>query len=131
MEETSRAKDFIQHQMDHISNLSENVSMPERHVSLAAGGAMAAFATTGRQPLMSAALGLGALFLLMRGFTGHCYMYESMGINSCEHGGACHLDDPREQSTGRDSNDIVDEASEESMVASDAPAHTPTTGAGQ
>jgi uncharacterized membrane protein len=55
-----------------------NVGETERLASLVAGGMMAAF---GLQRGSLILLGLGA-GLIYRGFTGHCSLYHSLGVNT-------------------------------------------------
>jgi hypothetical protein len=55
-----------------------NVGETERLASLVAGGMMAAF---GLQRGSLILLGLGA-GLIYRGFTGHCSLYQSLGVNT-------------------------------------------------
>jgi uncharacterized membrane protein len=65
----------------------QNVSDAERKGSVLAGSALVLIGLArGRLGGLTAALAGGAL--LYRGFTGHCYGYEALGINTAEHGPA-------------------------------------------
>lgn len=69
-------------------NLKEkNVAEPERWISVIAGGALAAYGLKMRSipGIVVAALG-GAL--VHRGATGHCMVYESMGVSTAEEQGS-------------------------------------------
>ena len=57
-----------------------NVGKTERGISMAIGGALLAQAFRRRTPL-GAALGLGGLALLARGASGHCLLYQRLGID--------------------------------------------------
>lgn len=76
-------------------NLRErmNVGRVERWLSIAAGGALAAYALKRRQVPGGAAAIAGAA-LLYRGATGHCDVYQALGINRASGNGA------REYGTG-------------------------------
>jgi uncharacterized membrane protein len=58
-----------------------NISNVERWISLAAGGALAAYGLTRRSP-GGVALALGGAALLYRGVMKHCPMYGAMGIDT-------------------------------------------------
>src|SRR5215207_8206594 len=69
----------------HEDVVSEvNISRVERWASLVAGAALAAYALKRRTPASGAAALAGAA-LMYRGATGHCDLYERLGINRAEH----------------------------------------------
>jgi uncharacterized membrane protein len=104
--------------MENTSERGANVGQMERWASGLVGGALALRGigsfSTGR--LLGLATGVG---LLYRGLTGHCPVYERLGIDTAGQaaGGA-----PSEQQ--------VDQTLEDTFPASDAPAWTPTTSVG-
>src|SRR5947209_1391494 len=61
-----------------------NVSNPERWISIAAGGAMAAYGLARRSAGGLTLAGLGSA-LVWRGATGHCSLYEALGISTNGH----------------------------------------------
>ncbi len=63
---------------DHLAN---NVTMAERAGSLGLGAALVIFGLS-RRSLGSGLLALAGAGLLARGATGHCALYEKLGINS-------------------------------------------------
>lgn len=67
-----------------ISGRSVNVGPVERLLSMAAGGALAAYALRRRDEAGGTAALAGAM-LLYRGTTGHCDVYQALGVN---HGNA-------------------------------------------
>jgi len=64
---------------------AKNVGDVERIASIVAGGALAAWALK-RRDLMSVWLGAIGGALLERGVTGHCHVYEALGIDSTDVG---------------------------------------------
>ncbi len=77
-----------------------NVGRVERWLSLAAGGALAAHALRNRTPASAAAAAAGAA-LLYRGATGHCNVYQALGVNRAEH-----------RASGRGTGRIADQGSD-------------------
>ena len=62
-----------------------NVGQVERALSVAAGGALALLGAR-RRGLPGAAMAAAGMVLLQRGATGHCAVYESLGVNTVEGG---------------------------------------------
>lgn len=62
-----------------------NVGQRERWLSMLAGGALAAYALK-RRELPGGAAALAGAALLYRGATGHCDMYQALGIDTAEKG---------------------------------------------
>ena len=60
-----------------------NVGQLERWVSFIGGGALAVYAL--RRSLWGLALIVSGGALVYRGFTGHCAVYEAMGIHTSNH----------------------------------------------
>lgn len=67
----------------HVEDDRRNVGVPERWVSIIAGGALVALGLARRSPLGAAAAAAGGL-LLHRGATGHCRLYGALGIDTTE-----------------------------------------------
>src|SRR4051812_18116469 len=68
----------------HLMQTQTNVSNPERWVSVIAGAAIAAFGLKRRSLGGLALAGIGG-GLLWRGATGHCAIYESLGLSTNGH----------------------------------------------
>src|SRR3954451_2487169 len=68
----------------HLMQTQTNVSNPERWVSVIAGAAIAAFGLKRRSIGGLALAGIGG-GLLWRGATGHCAIYESLGLSTNGH----------------------------------------------
>jgi len=62
-----------------------NVGSSERLISLLGGGVLAAYGLT-RGTTSGLVLGLAGAALAYRGYTGHCQMYQALGMSSAEHG---------------------------------------------
>lgn len=71
---------------DEVFSASEtNVSEPERWISVIAGSALAAYGLKMRSIPGLVLAGVGGA-LVWRGATGHCMVYESMGLSTAEEG---------------------------------------------
>jgi uncharacterized membrane protein len=67
----------------HDGSSEQNVAEPERWVSVIAGSALAAYGLKRRTIAGLVLSGLGG-FLVWRGATGRCMLYESLGISTAE-----------------------------------------------
>ena len=73
---------FGWHESEDI-NSQVNVGRIERWMSLIAGGALAAYAIKRRTP-GSGMAALAAAELMYRGATGHCHLYQALGVNHAD-----------------------------------------------
>jgi hypothetical protein len=74
--------------------------------------------------LLGGAIGAG---LLVRGLTGHCSVYQALGLNTaCEQRSKTSAEMPTDETERSGAFDEVEEASAESFPASDPPAWTAT-----
>ena len=71
-------------QEDDNTKSRTNVGGTERWLSLIAGGAIAAYALR-RRTATNGAAALAATALMYRGATGHCHLYQALGVNRSGH----------------------------------------------
>jgi uncharacterized membrane protein len=81
---TSQSSPPVERQERPASRI--NVGEPERWLSVIGGGALVLYGL--RRSLGSLALAAGGGMLIYRGVTGHCKVYESLGLNSVSREGA-------------------------------------------
>src|SRR5918997_312664 len=74
---------YAQNDAESIGSSDVNVNQTERWISGLAGGALAIYGLT-RRTWGGAVLALVGGTLIARGSTGHCYMYDALGINTAE-----------------------------------------------
>jgi hypothetical protein len=103
---------------------AQNVGTGERVVSSLVGAALI-WRALARPSLARIVAGLGGAALLQRGWTGHCPLYQRLGIDTGPH----RIPQSRRDVACSDSQgDPVQCASEDSFPASDPPAWTPVAG---
>jgi uncharacterized membrane protein len=70
---------------DYLTNLETNVGTPERFLSSLGGGALLLYGIRrgGALGILASVVGGG---LALRGVTGHCHLYDSVGIDTSEKG---------------------------------------------
>lgn len=83
--EASRALSVVRPEVSSCCGLTQNISPEEKQWSLWGGAAlMAAGAARGKlQGMLLAGIGAG---LVYRGTTGHCHMYDMLGVDTSENG---------------------------------------------
>jgi uncharacterized membrane protein len=81
METSSHARRAIQHDRRHDGAASKNVRSEERVASVLAGGAALGWGLSSRSWLGAAGAVMGG-GLLYRGVTGHCHMYQALGLST-------------------------------------------------
>ncbi len=74
------------------SQKSINVGQTERWISMAAGAALAIYGLTRDSVSGKAALSLTGGYLFYRGQTGHCAVYQAMGVNTAKGAGGVSIE---------------------------------------
>jgi hypothetical protein len=100
-----------------------NIGTAER-IGSAIGGAALVMRAVARPTLARIIGAIGGVALLQRGLTGHCALYQRLGLDTADEPRANRLPQRRR------SRDPVLAASEDSFPASDPPSWTPVAGAG-
>ena len=80
-----------------MSNGYRNVNMLERWLSMVGGGALAT-AGLRRGGIMGLLLTLGGGYLAQRGLSGHCSLYQALGVNTAGDLSALHGYQPADES---------------------------------
>ena len=104
--------------MQTLRKVAVNMTEGERVVSAVAGGILA-WAGIRKKSSAGMALALAGGELLRRGITGHCYAFELLGVRTVPE---LRIRDARRADSHADWE--VDNASQESFPASDAPSFT-------
>lgn len=94
MEQTNKNKSFT----DILTNMDTNVGSAERFISAAAGGAMLAYGLR-RGDTLGVILSVLGGGLALRGTTGHCQIYDAMGVDTSDKSS----DTTERRSTGKQS----------------------------
>jgi len=74
---------FAHMAMEEDAAAATNVGNPERWLSVIAGSALAAYGLT-RRSMIGAASAIAGGVLVWRGATGHCMLYEALGLSTAE-----------------------------------------------